>query len=588
MMRWQSRDPWQSLSLMTSPTWDTCAAFRFRNDDGSETSATWKASQNQNVVQPVLENFRIRLLNQMTNSGDATNTTAALQFRVNGGSWQAVGAALSTTLAVRVVASSNVDHETATTSQLTGGTGSFVPGFLLTLSSGAPEVSYTSGSHSEYEWCIELTDLAEDEDVIEFRVVLAGTAHPATHIPQVIASTAVRPNAPTLLSPTGGIHSADGSPPEPFEWTYNAGDAGLQTKIAFRRDVLFEWSTSSNLWTDGRRANGIDFSVDGSFLAIAVINTATNERLFVYEKDGWSQITVPGLAGSGEKCHFSPDVSLLAVAVGASQAIQVLTTSNWSLDSGWPTSHPDWGHGVRFSPDGAWLLLSYRTGGQITVINTETKQVETTFTIDGGQGVFDFSPTDNYLAVAHGSGKRLTIFDTSNPDPSGWSIIPDTPTLPWTGLSVAFSKDGKWLVATHSDHVKPVTVVDTSDWTVAASLLEQEEGLATACVFSNDSSRLFIGGQQSNTLHIFDSSDLNPENWSIIPNTFLPNNWVRVVGIDPDDEYLTVGTNAGESVWIVEPESWLPTWWNGEEFVEEETSIPYTDESITFPTGSWS
>jgi len=52
--------------------------FRFRNDDGSESAATWKASQDTNIDQPKNENFRLRTLVNAT--GDPASSAFRLEY----------------------------------------------------------------------------------------------------------------------------------------------------------------------------------------------------------------------------------------------------------------------------------------------------------------------------------------------------------------------------------------------------------------------------------------------------------------------------------------------------------------------------
>jgi len=59
--------------------------FRFRSDDGSETTATWLASQDSSITRALETNTRIRLLVNATN--DPGSIQYQLEYRKNGGSW---------------------------------------------------------------------------------------------------------------------------------------------------------------------------------------------------------------------------------------------------------------------------------------------------------------------------------------------------------------------------------------------------------------------------------------------------------------------------------------------------------------------
>lgn len=61
--------------------------FRFRNDDGSETTATWAGAQDANVTAPV-GTYRLRTIVNAT--GDVPASAFQLEARVNGGAWRRV------------------------------------------------------------------------------------------------------------------------------------------------------------------------------------------------------------------------------------------------------------------------------------------------------------------------------------------------------------------------------------------------------------------------------------------------------------------------------------------------------------------
>jgi hypothetical protein len=103
-------------------------SYRFRNDDGSQTSATWKAAVNTNVTEKPFVTFRCRFLIQQTVSNANTNLTRAykLRYSLNGGAYDDVIAINGTTGQIRYSTSSNVSDGDATTQQI--GSGSFIAG----------------------------------------------------------------------------------------------------------------------------------------------------------------------------------------------------------------------------------------------------------------------------------------------------------------------------------------------------------------------------------------------------------------------------------------------------------------------------
>jgi len=178
-------------------------AFRGRNDDGSETTATWKANQNVNWSQAKDANVRVRFEVQET-AGCAKNnfSTIQLQYNRNGAGWNNVTGSSSV---VRSSASPNVADGAATTDQLTAGTGAFVGG------GGFDEVNGVAGStamdvaasgHFEVEYCVQVrsADVASG-DTIQLRVTDGGTAFAAYDAtPSVTVSSGNVTVTPTTLA----------------------------------------------------------------------------------------------------------------------------------------------------------------------------------------------------------------------------------------------------------------------------------------------------------------------------------------------------------------------------------------------------
>lgn len=99
-----------------SPTLDQ-EGFRFRNDDGSETTATWAASQDTNHTAPLSTNLRLRVLVDAEN--DPASAAYTLRYQKNGsGGYVAVPVGASTIVAPTVEAADCTEsgNNTATTS----------------------------------------------------------------------------------------------------------------------------------------------------------------------------------------------------------------------------------------------------------------------------------------------------------------------------------------------------------------------------------------------------------------------------------------------------------------------------------------
>lgn len=153
----------------------TTAAFtqthaRFRNDDGSETTATWSAAEDANATIGVDANFRIRLQVDETAGGTLNNFVGVLRYSHNSGAYTAVTGASSV---VRASASANFADEAATTNQLTAPTGTFLTGAMDEAdgSAGTTQIDFGAGQFTELEYCVQIvsTDVVNG-DTIDFRV----------------------------------------------------------------------------------------------------------------------------------------------------------------------------------------------------------------------------------------------------------------------------------------------------------------------------------------------------------------------------------------------------------------------------------
>ena len=178
---------------MTTPLLDQ-DSFRGRNDDGSETGATWKAAVNVDWTQDVDEIFRVRFLIQETAGGPANNATGRPQYNLNGAGWNTI---TTTSSVVKSVGSANTSwtltDEDETTQQIGSGTwegGAFdddgLAGELNQIDIGGNE-------ETEIEWCLQIVGAdVSDEDTIQIRVVTAslGLLDSYTNTPSITVNKA--------------------------------------------------------------------------------------------------------------------------------------------------------------------------------------------------------------------------------------------------------------------------------------------------------------------------------------------------------------------------------------------------------------
>jgi hypothetical protein len=173
--------------------------YRFRNDDGTLATATWRANENTAATIPLAGKFRLRVNVGETNNANSANVTAwKLQFRVGSGSWTDVGAAT----AIKYATSGTVaDAATETTQRLSSIAGSAFNSSFVEFDSNNSLTSRTwADDFTEYEFCLE-NDSAVVSDVITFRPVLAGGTVPT------ITNTATATVTATALTLAGAAGS---------------------------------------------------------------------------------------------------------------------------------------------------------------------------------------------------------------------------------------------------------------------------------------------------------------------------------------------------------------------------------------------
>jgi len=157
-------------------TYVTQKKWRWRNDNGSETSATWKAAENQQVkIQSVNENLRLRMqfLEEWNNQNAYNNSTVLsneLRYSTNpNGPFTAITASNAGSKHFILAASSFVSSGNATTNQLSLASAEerFDPGTIMTAATPSGNISFNNPSPppapnlvKEIEWVIKPTEFA--------------------------------------------------------------------------------------------------------------------------------------------------------------------------------------------------------------------------------------------------------------------------------------------------------------------------------------------------------------------------------------------------------------------------------------------
>lgn len=184
---------------MTSPSF-TQVTFRGRNDDGSQSAATWKATQGSDWTQDTGANFRVRFRIDETASRAWTNKTWNLYYQINTGGYNPIGSGTPVIYSL----SDNFTQGDDCTAQLTGGTGTFVSVNNGMCESAGATNSGSAGYLFEVEYCLQLdAGYCADNDTINLRVYDSSSAIAAyTDTPVITVNWIAPPLTVTLGTPT--------------------------------------------------------------------------------------------------------------------------------------------------------------------------------------------------------------------------------------------------------------------------------------------------------------------------------------------------------------------------------------------------
>lgn len=146
------------------------SSFRIRNDDGSETGASWRQSENVNDTLAVDTNYRIRFAIANTGIGIYSSVTFSLFYSLNGNPFVPVAAGQ----AVKLSESSHFSQGDDTTRQLTP-VGAFIADNNGMCESAGATNSGGGSSSFEVEYCFQIDGAyVANGDTINLRVHRTG------------------------------------------------------------------------------------------------------------------------------------------------------------------------------------------------------------------------------------------------------------------------------------------------------------------------------------------------------------------------------------------------------------------------------
>lgn len=185
---------------MTSPAF-TQITFRGRNDDGSESGATWKDVQGNDWSQLVGTNFRIRFLIDETNNRAWNNYNWTVYVSRNGGAYSAINGTY-----VNFADSDYYTEDDDCVSRLTGGSGSFLTDNNGMIESGG--VCTNTGAANDYfelEYCLTIVaGGVNNGDLLRFRVYLTSGSALGSYTDTPVV-TVIKPVALTIQDATSAV-----------------------------------------------------------------------------------------------------------------------------------------------------------------------------------------------------------------------------------------------------------------------------------------------------------------------------------------------------------------------------------------------
>jgi len=133
----------------------TQANWRWRNDDGTETTATWKAAQNTQVVLTITgQIWRLRL-EVYNNTGAPVGVLDTLQFATStAGPWTNIDTVAGSNPFMIADTSAFVAQNDPTTAQLAGVALTFAPGKIMVDSMVLKNYNLADQQRTEFEWAI--------------------------------------------------------------------------------------------------------------------------------------------------------------------------------------------------------------------------------------------------------------------------------------------------------------------------------------------------------------------------------------------------------------------------------------------------
>ncbi len=154
----------QSFAYVSQSNW------RWRNNNGSETSATWRGNQNQTITVGSVDSIvRLRIQLQNGTGSDKTVNTNLQYASAPDGPWRYVTNFKDNNAFTLSNTNSLVADQSATTQQITGSTDAFSPGNIF-VKTNELDVPIANSTTSEYEYSLQPTDNIQPNTTYYFKI----------------------------------------------------------------------------------------------------------------------------------------------------------------------------------------------------------------------------------------------------------------------------------------------------------------------------------------------------------------------------------------------------------------------------------
>lgn len=225
--------------------------WRWRNNDGTEKTATWKAAQDSTIK--ITDNKAIRLRAEVYNNTGSTKTLSrSLQYATSvNGPWVNVTNNSAINAFNYGGDNSYIANNDSTTQQIADPAYPFLPGNIVTSQYPLYTDSIPNNTRREYEWCIKPTENIQRNLTYYFKSSAGGDQ---ALLPFLTATGSAFAAAPIPILPNGGFEN------NLTNWTTSTGNGA----------ATFNIITAANYVHGGAKALAVTVSNNGSTNAVTL------------------------------------------------------------------------------------------------------------------------------------------------------------------------------------------------------------------------------------------------------------------------------------------------------------------------------